>query len=59
MFAPHRLQRFGVAVELLPAVGHVDERHQTEQHPLVAGGQVVQHLFRLLALELHVVGDGG
>ena len=59
MFAPHRLQRFGVAVELLLAVRHVDEGDQAEHHALVAGGQVVQHLLGLFALELHVIGDGG
>ena len=57
MFASYRLQGLGITVELLLAVGHVDERYQPEHHALVAGGQVVQHLLGLLALEFHVVGD--
>ena len=59
VFAPHRLQRFGVAVELLLAVRHVDEGDEAEHHALVAGGQVVQHLLGFLALQFHIIGDGG
>ena len=59
MFAPHRLQGLGVTVELLLVVSHVDERHQAEHHALVAGGQIVQHFFRFLALQFHIVGNGG
>ena len=33
-------------------------RHQPEHHALVAGSQIVQHLFGFLALQLHVVGNG-
>ena len=53
------VERFGVAVELLFAVSQMHERHQPEHHPLVAGGQVVQHLAGLLPLLLQVIGDNG
>ena len=59
MLAPHRLQSFGITVELLLTAGHVDERHQSEHHPLIAGRQVVQHLLGFLALQFHIIGDGG
>ena len=49
------VERFGVAVELLFAVSQMHQRHQPEHHPLVAGGQVVQHFFGFLALEFHIV----
>ena len=50
-----RVERFGVAVELLFAVGQMHQRHQPEHHALVAGRQIVQHLLGFLALQLHVV----
>ena len=59
MFAPHRLQRLGVTVELLLAVRHVNQRHEAEHHALVAGGQVVQHLLGLFSLQFHIVGNRG
>ena len=46
------VERFGIAVELLFAVSQMHQRHQPEHHSLVAGGQVVQHFFGFLALEL-------
>ena len=49
------VERFGVAVELLLAVGQMHQRHQPEHHPLVAGRQVVEHLLGFLALQLHIV----
>ena len=49
------VERFGVAVELLLAVGQMHQRHQPEHHPLVAGGKVVQHLLGFLALQFHIV----
>ena len=49
------VERFGVAVELLLAVGQMHQCHQSEHHPLVAGRQVVEHLLGLLALQLHIV----
>ena len=49
------VERFGVAVELLFAVSQMHQRHQPEHHPLVAGGQVVEHLLGFLALEFHIV----
>ena len=58
VLARRGVERFGVAVELLLAVGQMHQRHQPEHHPLVAGRQVVEHLLGFLALQLHVVGNG-
>ena len=55
MLARRGVERFGVAVKLLLIVRQMHQRHQPEHHPLVAGGQVVQHLLCFLALQLHVV----
>ena len=52
------VQCFGVAVKLLLAVSQMHQRHQPEHHPLVAGGQIVQHFLGFLALEFHIVGNG-
>ena len=30
-----------------------------EHHPLVPGGQVIQHLFGLFSLQFHVIGHNG
>ena len=57
MPASHRKQRFGVAVQLFFGVGQMHQRYKAEHHPLVAGGQVVQHLLGFPALKLHVVGN--
>ena len=50
-----RLERFGVAVQLLFAVCQMHERDHGKQHPLVAGREVVQHLAGFLALLLQVI----
>ena len=52
------VERFGVAVKLIFAVGQMHERHQPEHHPLVTGRQIVQHLLGFLALQLHIVRNG-
>ena len=51
-------QRFGVTVKLLFAVSQMHQRHKTEHHSLVAGGQVVQHFLGFLALQFHIIGNG-
>ena len=28
-----------------------------EHHPLIPGGQVIQHFFRFFPLQLHIIGD--
>ena len=53
------VERFGVAVKLLLIVCQMHKRHQPEHHSLVAGGQVVQHFFGFLALQLHIVWNRG
>ena len=57
MLAGCRVERFGVAVKLLLIVCQMHQRHQPEHHPLVAGGQIIEHLLGFLALEFHVVGN--
>ena len=54
-----RVERFGVAVQLLFAVCQMHQCHQPEHHPLVAGRQVVQHFFGFPALQLHVIRNRG
>ena len=53
-----RVERFCVAVELLLIVRQMHQCHQSEHHPLVTGGQVVQHLLGFLALQFHIVRNG-
>ena len=50
-------QRFGVTVKVLFAVSQMHQRHKTEHHSLVAGGQVVQHFLGFLALQFHIIGN--
>jgi len=52
------VERFGVAVELLFAVGQMHQCHQPEHHALVAGRQIVEHLLGFLALQFHIVRNG-
>ena len=55
----HREHRFGVAVKLLFGVGGNGQRDDGEHHPLVAGGEVVQKLLALFALQFHIIGHHG
>ena len=59
MLAGGRLEGVGVAVQFLLAVRQMHQGHHGEHHPLVAGGEVVQHLPRLFPLLLQVVGHHG
>ena len=59
MLACDGLERFGVAVQFLFAVCQMHERDHGEQHPLVAGREVVQHLTGFLALLLQVIRHNG
>ena len=45
-----------VVSQLLLAVGHKGDGEDGQQHPLIAGTQIVQKVVGLLALELHVIG---
>ena len=58
VLARRGVERFGVAVELLLVVCQMHQRHQPEHHPLVTGGQVVQHFLGFLALQFHIVRNG-
>ena len=55
VLARNGLERFGVAVQFLFAVCQMHERDHGEQHPLVAGREIVQHLAGFLALLLQIV----
>ena len=57
MLSADREQRFGVSVQLLLGISHMNERDRDEHHALVAGGQVIQKLLGLLPLLLQVIGD--
>ena len=56
MLTGNGLQRFRVAVQFLLAVRQMHQRHHGKHHPLVAGGEIVQHLTGLLALLFQVIG---
>ena len=49
---PHGLDGLGVGVQLALVGGQVDQGQLHHDHPLVAGGEVVQELFGLLPLSL-------
>ena len=55
VLARNGLERFGVAVQFLFAVCQMHERDHGEQHPLVAGREIVQHLAGFLALLLQII----
>ena len=52
-------QRFGIIIQLLFGTCHMDEGDQPKHHPLVAGGQIIQHLLGFLALKFHVIRYNG
>ena len=56
MLAGNGLEGVGIAVQLLLAVRQMHQSHHSEHHPLVTGGQIVQHLPRFLPLLLQIVG---
>ena len=53
------LEHLRVAVQLFPAVRQMHQRHHGEQHPLITGGEVIQHLTGLPPLLLQIVGHHG
>ena len=59
VLAGNGLERFRITVQLFLAVCQMHQRHHGKHHPLVAGGEIVQHLAGLLALLLQIVGDNG
>ena len=59
MLARNGLERFGVAVQFFLAVCQMHERNHGEQHSLVAGREVVQHLAGFLALLLQIIRHNG
>ena len=59
MLAGNGLERFRITVQFFLAVCQMHQRHHGKHHPLVAGGEIVQHLAGLLALLLQIVGDNG
>ena len=59
MLAGNGLERFRITVQLFLAVCQMHQRHHGKHHPLVAGGEIVQHLTGLLALLLQIVRYNG
>ena len=59
VLAGNGLERFRITVQLFLTVCQMHQRHHGKHHPLVAGGEIVQHLAGLLALLLQIVGDNG
>ena len=57
MLSRHGEYGFGVAVKLLLGVGGDGQGHYRKHHPLVAGGEVIQKLLALFALQFHIVGN--
>ena len=55
MFPGNGLERLRVRVQFLFAVRQVNQRHHGEHHPLVTGGQIVQHFTRLFPLLFQVI----
>ena len=49
----------GIQIELLLGICRDNHRHNGKHHALVSGRQIVQELLRLLALELHIIGNDG
>ena len=55
VFSCNGLERFGVAVQFFLAVCQMHERDHSEQHSLVAGREIVQHLAGFLALLFQII----
>ena len=51
------LEGFRVAVQFLLGVGQMHQRHHGEHHPLISGGEIVQHFSRFFPLLLQIVRD--
>ena len=50
---------FRIGVQLFLAVCHMYHCQDAEHHPLIPGGQIVQHFLGLFSLQLHVIGNYG
>ena len=59
MLAGNGLEGFRVAAQFLLAVRQMHQRHHSEHHALVTGGEIVQHLAGFLALLLEIIRDNG
>ena len=55
MLAGHGENRLGIAVKLFFGVGADGQRDNGKHHSLVTGGEIVQKLLALLALQFHVI----
>ena len=56
VFSCNGIQGFRIGIQLFLAVCHMYHCQDAEHHPLVPGGQVVQHLLGLFSLQLHIIG---
>ena len=59
VLAGNGLKGFRVAVQFLFAVRQMHQRHHSEHHALVTGGEIIQHLTGFLALLFEVIRDNG
>ena len=57
MLTGNGLERLGVGIQFFQAVRQMHHCHCAEHHPLVPGGQIVQHLPCFLPLLLQIVGN--
>ena len=48
-------ERLRITVQFPLGIGQMHQRHHCKQHPLIPGGQVVQHLSRLFSLLLQII----
>ena len=59
MLPGNGLKGFGIAIQFFLRIRQMYQRHHGEHEPLVAGGEIVQHLTGFLALLLQIVGNHG
>ena len=59
VFSRNGIQGFRIGVQLFLAVCHMYHCQDAEHHPLIPGGQIVQHFLGLFSLQLHVIGNHG
>ena len=59
VFSRNGIQGFRIGVQLFLAVCHMYHCQDAEHHPLIPGGQIVQHFLGLFSLQLHVIGNYG
>ena len=59
MLSCHRQDTLRIRIQLFLAVCHMHHGEDAEHHPLIPGGQVIQHLFGFLSLQFHIIRHNG